>query len=162
MGRITDLRALCVRVAAGAIAASCCFMSASAAFAQTGLAITESPYPVEETVTRLEEAVTDKGLTIFGKIDHAAGAASIDEELPPTQVVMFGNPAGGTPLMQCGPTVAIDLPLKVLVWEADGQTLVAYNEMSFLEERHEIEGCDEAIARIAGALDGIVTEITQP
>ena len=162
MGRLSGMRAICIRAVVGVVSASGWVLATHSGLAQTGLAIAESPYTVDETVARLEETVTDKGLAIFGKVDHAAGAAIVDEELPPTQVVMFGNPAVGTLLMQCMPTVAIDLPLKVLIWETDGQTRVAYNEMSFLEERHEIEGCDETISRITGALDEIVTEVTQP
>ena len=156
------IRATGIRCIAAAIAAGGFALAAGQTLAQTGLAAVESPYTVEETVERLEATVTERGLTVFGIVDHAAGAASIDAELSPTQVMIFGNPAAGTPLMQCAPSVAIDLPLKILVWDAGGQTLVAYNEMSFLQERHDIEGCDEAIARISGALESIVTEVTQP
>lgn len=151
-----------MRLTAAAIAAGSFTLASTQTLAQTGLVTVESPYTVEETVARLEAVLTEKGLRIFGLVDHAAGATSINAELPPTQVMIFGNPATGTPLMQCAPSMAIDLPLKMLVWDADGQTQMAYNEMSFLQERHEIEGCDEAIGNIAAALDGIVTEVTQP
>ncbi|MEM9567111.1 MAG: DUF302 domain-containing protein [Cyanobacteria bacterium P01_E01_bin.34] len=128
------------RLASTAIAVLSLTFVASQALAQTGLVTVESPYTVEETIARLETVLTEKGLRIFDIVDHAAGATSVDAELPPTQVMIFGNPATGTPLMQCAPSVAIDLPLKMLVWDADGQTQLAYNEMFFLQERHEIEG----------------------
>ncbi|MEL7082887.1 MAG: DUF302 domain-containing protein [Cyanobacteria bacterium P01_A01_bin.3] len=159
--RVIGVRALGVQLAAAAIAVGSVTLLADRVLAQTGLITVDSPYTVEETVARLEAVVAEKELTLFGIVDHAAGAASVDAELPPTQVVIFGNPAAGTPLMQCAPTVAIDLPLKALIWEVDGQTQLAYNDMSFLQERHEIEGCDEVLSKIAAALNGIVTEVTQ-
>lgn len=160
--RALDVRALGARLAAAAIAVGSVIPAAGRAVAQTGLITVDSPYTVEETVARLEAVVAEKELTLFSIVDHAAGAASVDAELPPTQVVIFGNPKAGTPLMQCAPTVAIDLPLKALIWEADGQTQLAYNDMSFLQERHEIEGCDEVLSKIAAALEGIMAEVTQP
>ena len=162
MGQQSDWRNLSLRVVAGAIAVGGFVCSASQTSAQTGLVTVDSPLSVEDTVARFEDVATERGLTIFGTVDHAAGAASVDKELAPTQVVIFGNPAAGTPLMQCAPSVGIDLPLKMLIWDVDGQTQVAYNDMMFLQERHEIEGCDEAIAKVTTALDAIVTEVTQP
>jgi len=91
-------------------------------------------------------------------IDHAANAASVDEELRPTRVVLFGNPALGTPLMQASQSAGIDLPQKLLVWEGEsGDVRVTYNDPAYVAERHGIEGQDERLATIAGALRTIAT-----
>lgn len=127
------------------------------AFAQdgdgVGIGIIESEYSVEETTDRLEKVLKDNGLNIFEKVNHQEGAASVNMELPPTTVLIFGNPKLGTPLMQCAPTVAIDLPQKMLIWEdKNGQVMVGYNSPSYLKKRHNIEGCDQELKKISGAL----------
>ena len=92
-------------------------------------------------------------MTVFRRVDHAAGAEEVGQELGPTELVIFGNPKVGTPLMRCGRTVAIDLPQKALIWEDDsGAVLFAYNSPQYLAKRHGIEGCDEVIAKIEKAL----------
>jgi len=92
-------------------------------------------------------------MNIFARIDHAAGAKKVDMTLEPTELVIFGNPKIGTALMNCGPSIAIDLPLKALIWQdADSQTWLGYNDPAYLTERHELEGCDKVIAKVAGAL----------
>ena len=151
------------RTLAGVAIAACAYAYfTTEAIAQTGLVVTESPHSVADTVNRLENTLTDKGLNIFGKVNHSQGAASVDMDLPPTEVVIFGNPAAGTPLMQCNRTVAIDLPQKILVWEEDAQTFVAFNDPAYLNERHNLAECEEALAGIGHALKGIVTEVVQP
>ena len=85
--------------------------------AAEGLITTQSPHSVADSMDRLEAIVKEKGLTVFARIDHAAGARSIDQSLRPTQLLIFGHPKGGTPFMACAQTVGIDLPLKVLAWE---------------------------------------------
>lgn len=123
------------------------------AIAQDGIEIMRSEYSVAETTDRLENILEDNGLTIFQKVDHQEGAASVNMDLPPTTVLVFGNPKLGTPLMQCAPTVAIDLPQKMLVWEdKDGQVKVGYNTTDYLKKRHSIEGCDQELQKISGAL----------
>ncbi|MGB3492470.1 MAG: DUF302 domain-containing protein [Elainellaceae cyanobacterium] len=115
-----------------------------------GMVIRASSYSVAETGDRLEALLTERGVTVFARIDHAAGADSVDLSLRPTQVIIFGNPQVGTPLMQCAQSVAIDLPQKALIWEdAEGQVYLGYNDPAYLADRHEIEGCDEAIARVS-------------
>lgn len=90
-----------------------------------------------ETMRRLETAVRQAGHTVFARIDHAAAAADAGLKMPFTQVLVFGNPRGGTPMMLAAPTLAIDLPFKVLVWEDDsGQTRLAYNSPDYLLSRH--------------------------
>ncbi|SMO60101.1 DUF302 domain-containing protein [Fodinibius sediminis] len=121
--------------------------------AQDGMVKLKSNYSVEKTIDRLENVLTGNGLTIFRKVDHQEGAASAGMELPPTSVLIFGNPKLGTPLMQCVPTVAIDLPQKILIWrDQDGQVHVGYNSPDYLKKRHAIEGCDQELQKIARAL----------
>lgn len=126
----------------------------SESIAQDGMVTLESNYSVEKTTKRLESALTQNGLTIFRKVDHQEGAASVDMELRPTTVLIFGNPKLGTPLMQCAPTVAIDLPQKMLIWkDQNGQVQVGYNSPDYLKRRHDIKGCDQELQKITGALN---------
>jgi uncharacterized protein (DUF302 family) len=113
-------------------------------FAQAvdGLVTIKSPYSVVATMDRFEALVKQRGLTVFARIDHAAGAAKIGTTLRPTQVIIFGNPQGGTPFMVCAQTVGIDLPLKALVWEdASGQVWLGYNDPEYLAKRHDTGTC---------------------
>jgi uncharacterized protein (DUF302 family) len=124
-----------------------------------GLVVTTSPHGVAETAARAEAAIAERGLGVFARIDHAAGATKAGLELPPTELLIFGNPTAGTRLMQCNATVAIDLPLKLLIWQgADGVTQVAYNAAAWLETRHSLGECaavleniDKTLAEIAAA-----------
>lgn len=126
---------------------------ANESIAQDGMVTLKSNYSVDKTIDRLENTLTDNGLTIFKKVDHQKGAASVGMELPATTVLIFGNPKLGTPLMQCAPTVAIDLPQKMLIWEdQDGKVNVGYNSPDYLKKRHSIEGCDQELQKINGAL----------
>lgn len=119
----------------------------------SGLVSLRSAHDVATTVARLQQHLQAKGMRLFAEIDHAAGADSVDLSLRPTHVVMFGNPAVGTPLMQCSQSVAIDLPQKMLVWEdAQGDVWLAYNDPEFLRWRHGIEGCDEVLEKVTAAL----------
>ena len=86
-------------------------------FAVDGLVMVKSPYDVNETLDRFEAQAKQRGLKVFARIDHAAGAASVGKALRPTTVLIFGNPQGGTPLMECAQSVGIDLPLKALAWQ---------------------------------------------
>jgi uncharacterized protein (DUF302 family) len=98
-------------------------------------------------------------LRILATVDHGANAAGVDQELPPTRLILFGNPELGTPLMRSARTVAIDLPQKLLVWEdQDGRILVTYNDPLYLQERHRIEGRDEILVTISSALSNLVAE----
>lgn len=125
-----------------------------------GMVIRASPYSVAETGDRLEALLLERGVTVFARIDHAAGAESVELSLRPTQVIIFGNPQVGTPLMQCAQRVAIDLPQKAVIWEdAEGQVYLGYNEPAYLADRHEIEGCDEAIARVSMILMGLTNTV---
>lgn len=105
--------------------------------AGNGMLRLKSSYSVSETVERIESALKLRGIRLFCRIDHAAAAAEAGLKMPATQVLLFGNPAGGTPMMLAAPTLAIDLPFKALVWEDQaGQVWLAYNEPEYLQARH--------------------------
>jgi uncharacterized protein (DUF302 family) len=124
---------------------------------------TKSKYGVHETGDRLEKILTTKGMKIFNRISHSENAAKASMELRPTELFIFGDPKVGTLLMQCSQSVAIDLPLKMLVWEDEkGSVWLSYNDPNFLKERHNIQGCDDAIARISAMLEGIAKEAASP
>lgn len=102
-----------------------------------GLVELESRHSVGDTVTRLLDALQDKGVKVFAVIDHSAEAEKVGLKMPPTKLVIFGSPKAGTPLMLAAPTIAIDLPLKILVREdSDAKVWVSYNEPAYLRERH--------------------------
>lgn len=120
-----------------------------------GLVTHECRGSVDEAVERITAAVEASPLTLVETIDHAANAASVDEELPPTTLLVFGNPEVGTPLMSEERTVAIDLPQKLLVWE-DGDALkVTYNDPRYLARRHGIEEMDERVEQIVTVLENL-------
>lgn len=117
---------------------------------KNGLVRIASPRSVPETLQRLEEILRSKGLTIFARIDHSGEAAKVGLEMRPTQVLLFGSPKAGTPVMVVAPSVAIDLPLKALVAEDDqGKVWITYNSPEYLEQRHGIP--DDLVKNLAGA-----------
>ncbi len=133
--------------------------SLPAAHAADGLVVKSSAYGVGETLDRLEKILKEKGLTIFARVDHSAGAASIGQELQPTQVLIFGNPKMGTALMHSNQTVGIDLPMKVLAWkDAAGKVSIAYNDPSYLTSRHGINDRDEVIEKMTAALGNLTDQ----
>jgi uncharacterized protein (DUF302 family) len=106
---------------------------------QNGLVTIASDYPVAETIDRLASQVTARGLHVFARIDHADGAAKAGMALRPTQLLIFGNPTGGTPLMQDRQTAGIDLPVKALAWEdAEGRVWLSYNDAAWIAQRHAL------------------------
>ena len=136
-------------ISLGIIALSASFSVA----ASDGLVKSESNYSVKETADRFEDIAKSKGLTLFARVDHQKNAASVNLELRPTEVIIFGNPKVGTPLMQCAQDVAIDLPQKVMVSEDNNKKVwLTYNNPTYLMERHQIQGCDEVIKKISGVL----------
>jgi uncharacterized protein (DUF302 family) len=117
-----------------------------------------SKYPVKETVDRLTTALKDKGITPAARIDHAAAAKAAGLELKSTEVLLFGNPKLGTPLMQTNRHVAVDLPMRVLVWEDDGgKVWIAYTPPSTLKTRYKIEGRDDILKTLTGALEAFTS-----
>ncbi len=118
-----------------------------------GLATIASSFSVEETIDRLASKVTSLGLVVFARIDHAAGAAKVGMELRPTELLIFGNPKGGTPLMQDQQTAGIDLPVKALAWQdATGQVWLTTNDAAWIAERHQLgaSSADAVKAMAAG------------
>ena len=134
------------------------------AMAAEGLINLRSSYGPKETMNRLETEVKAKGLTIFARIDHAAGAAEVGLSLRPTELLIFGNAKGGTPLMRAVQTIAIDLPLKALVWQdASGNTWLSYNDPNWLAKRHGLgHEADAPIKAISAALDAMTKTATAP
>lgn len=121
-----------------------------------GLKTIESSFSAAETSLRLQSAIQSRGLTVMAVIDHAANAASVGMELRPTTLILWGNAAVGTQIMQSAQTVGIDAPLKFLVWEtADGKVVISYNTAGFMKHRHRVQDKDEFFDIIAGALAGI-------
>ena len=123
-----------------------------------GLVTKRSRFDPEETMRRLEAEVRAKGMTVFARIDHAAGAAAVALPLRPTDLLIFGAAKGGTPLMQAAQTIGIDLPLKALVWQdEDGTTFVSYNDPIWLAQRHGLGvAVTPVVEAMASALDAIV------
>lgn len=113
--------------------------------AADGLITLSSSYGPEQTMSRFEAAVQARGMTVFAHVDHAAGAASAGMSLRPTELLVFGNAKGGTPLMQADQTMGIDLPLKALVWQdQSGATWLSYNDPAWLARRHGLDHASDA------------------
>jgi uncharacterized protein (DUF302 family) len=131
--------------------------------AAAGLISIPSSFGPEETMNRFEAAVSAKRMTVFARIDHAAGATSVGLPLRPTDLLIFGNARGGTPLMQSNQTVGIDLPLKVLVWQhASGNTWLSYNDPGWLAKRHGLgHETDATTNALAAALDALAIASTR-
>ncbi len=129
--------------------------------AAEGMMVIGSPHDAGETMDRLERIVEERGLNVFARIDHAAGARRADLSLRPTELLIFGNPRGGTPFMQCAQSVGIDLPLKALVWEDEASDVwVGYNDPAFLAQRHEVPDCP-VVSNLRDALRGMVEEAVE-
>jgi len=134
----------------------------TSAHAADGLVSTKSRHGAKETLDRFEKAVRAKGLNVFARIDHAAGAQKIGRSLRPTELLIFGSPQSGTPLLECAQTMGIDLPLKVLAFQdGAGQVWLAYNDLRYLEKRHGIGECGTAAQNIGKTLEGLVRDATQ-
>jgi uncharacterized protein (DUF302 family) len=132
-------------------------------YADSGLISVKSAHDVKTTADRLEGMLKQKGMKVFIRINHAQGAQKIGKELRPTELIVFGNPKVGTPLMQCAQSVAIDLPQKALIWQdAQSQVWLSYNDPNYLVERHQITGCDEVIKKVGKALGNFAKAATMP
>lgn len=145
------------------IAAALAIGLSGLAWAQAdGLVTIASPHSAAATMNRLEAIVKERGLTVFARIDHAAGAARIGKTLRPTELLIFGNPQGGTPLMECAQTAGIDLPNKALVWEdAAGKTMLSYNAADYLAKRHGAPACP-VVTNMSNALAGLAAAAVAP
>jgi uncharacterized protein (DUF302 family) len=117
----------------------------AATMSDDGLVTLASQHSVKDTLDRLEADLKAKGVTVFARIDHAAGAASVGMPLRPTELLIFGSPKGGTPLMQATQTIGIDLPVKILGWQdADGKVWITYNDPIWLARRHGLGSSTQA------------------
>ncbi len=129
-----------------------------------GLTTVASSFGPKETMDRLAAAATARGLTVFARLDHAAGAAAVGLPLRPTELLVFGNAKGGTPLMQATQTIGIDLPLKALVYaDAAGKTWLAYNDPAWLARRHGLgQEVEPTVKALTAALAALATAATAP
>ena len=121
-----------------------------------GLTSIRSRFGPKETIDRLQAEIRAQGMTVFARIDHAAGAAEMGLTLPPTELIIFGNARGGTPLMQSVQTVGIDLPLRALVWEnTAGTTWLSYNQPGWIAQRHSVANAEPVVSKMAAALSAM-------
>jgi uncharacterized protein (DUF302 family) len=133
---------------------------------ENGLTTLPSAYSAKDTMDRLEAEVKAKGMTVFARVDHAAGAREVGMQLRPTELLIFGNARGGTPLMQALQTTGIDLPLKALVFEdANGKVWLSYNEPAWIAQRHasvsgDAASVSEVTSRLAAALAALAKTAT--
>ena len=126
-----------------------------------GLTSLQSRFGPKETMDRLQAEIRAQGMTVFARIDHAAGAAEVGLTLRATELIIFGNARGGTPLMQSAQTVGIDLPLKALVWEdASGKTWLSYNEPGWIAQRHSVANAEQVVSKMAAALSAMSRAVT--
>ena len=124
-----------------------------------GLVVLACPRPPKEAMDRLAASVIRHGMTVFARIDHAAAAKDVGMTLDPTEVLIFGNPKGGTPLMQASQTLGIDLPLKALVWQdGAGKTWIGYNDPRWLARRHGVTGHEPVLDGMTNALAAIAKD----
>lgn len=119
----------------------------------------ESPHSVKDTLDRLQTIFEEKGITVFARIDHAAGARSVGADLLPTELMIFGNPQLGTPLMKLNREVGFDLPLKALAWkDKDGKVWLAVTNPAELNQTYALAGANGVIEKMTGALKGLTSK----
>lgn len=136
-----------------------CLFSSSSWSQSKGMVSYDSPYTVEETEQRLINVLNSKGFKVFAQINHSEGAKAVNIKLPEIRVVVFGKPQVGSKLMQCNPSVAIDLPQKMLIWEDEGKVKLAYNSPRFLQKRHQLQACETILKKINNALNKIAKKV---
>ncbi len=131
--------------------------------ANDALVVKPSPHSVAKTLDRLSAVMKKKGVTVFARIDHTAGAKKIDADLRPTQLLIFGNPKLGTPMMQSNQQIGLDLPLKALAWQdAGGKVWLAYTKPAALAERFAVTDRDAVVKKMTGALDNLTNAALKP
>jgi uncharacterized protein (DUF302 family) len=131
-------------------------------FADDGIVRVKSAHNVPETMNKLEMALINKSMTIFKHISHSDGAANVGMKIRPTELLIFGNPKVGTPLMQCSQTAALDLPQKALAYEDEnGQVWLLYNDPKYIADRHDVENCAKVINKISNALANFARAATE-
>lgn len=145
-----------------ALAGLLSFTPATVGAADSGIVSKASKHSVTVTMDRFAAAAKERGFTIVARVNHAGAAAKAGLKLRPTQLLIFGNPKGGTPIMAAAPTAGIDLPLKALVWEdANGKVWLSYNSPAWLKARHDIEGAEKPLAGMAKALAAMAAKAVE-
>jgi uncharacterized protein (DUF302 family) len=130
-----------------------------ALMSEKGIVDIASNHSVDETVARLEGILEAKGITLFAVIDHSGEAEKVGMEMPPTKLLIFGGPKAGTPIMRAAPSAAIDLPLKILVWEDSQQKVwISYNSPAYLQERH---GFPPELMQNIAAVEGLADKAAE-
>ena len=143
--------------------ASLLFIFIPSVYADNGLISLKSAHDVNATANRLESLLKKKGMTLFARVSHTNGAKKVGLKLRPTELLIFGNPKVGTPLMHCSQSVAIDLPQKALIWEDEkGRVWLSYNDPVYLAKRHNISKCREVINKIKNALSNFAKSAVMP
>lgn len=138
-------------------------MVSTAVAGGNGLVNVKSSHDVKTTADRLESILNQKGMKVFIRINHAAGAANVGKKLRPTELIIFGNPKVGAPLMQCSQSVGVDLPQKALVWQDDkGLVWLTYNDPDYLAGRHGLKECSEVLKKVEKALSNFAKAATAP
>ena len=131
----------------------CAINTQSYATDSSGIIKIKSKHTVTETIDKLEAVLNKKGMTIFKRVNHSAGAEKAGLQLRPTELLIFGNPKVGTPLMLCSQTAALDLPQKALAYKDEsGKVWLVYNDPAYMAKRHNIKGCDAAVQKVTNAL----------
>lgn len=132
------------------------------AFSADGMINVASEYNVKQTADRFERIVKEKGMTVFNRINHAEGAKAVDIQLRPTELIIFGNPKVGSPLMACQQSVALDLPQKALIWQdVTGKVWLSYNDPEYILTRHVVKGCGANFDKVKKALAGLTKMAAQ-
>lgn len=138
-------------------------LTSSWAFADNGLITMKSHHDVQTTADRLVKTLKKRDMTVFNRINHADGAKKTGQSLRPTELVIFGNPRVGTPLMLCDQRMAIDLPQKALIWQDEaGLTWLSYNNLKHLAKRHNLTGCEQVLSKVETALGNFAKAATAP
>lgn len=158
----TSLSLLCTLAFAGEDVQNEVKIATSAKMApKNGLITIKSAHSVKMTADKLVAMLNKKGMTVFTRIDHSAGAKKTGQMLLPTELVIFGNPKVGTPLMKCNITAGIDLPQKALIYEnKSGDVFFTYNDPKYMAKRHNLKGCDKVVTKVGNVLGNFAKAAT--
>ncbi len=132
-------------------------------WAADGMVNHRSVFTASITSDRFERVLSQKDMTVYGRILHSAAAKRVGVELRHSELFIFGNPKVGSPLMKCQQSAALDLPQKVLIWQDEtGVVWLSYNDPGYLKQRHRVEGCDAVVDKVKNALEAMAKAATQP
>ncbi|WP_246614977.1 DUF302 domain-containing protein [Agarivorans litoreus] len=140
----------------GLVSATMLMMSGVVSATSDGVISVASQHDVSQTAERMLAILEQKGMTVFNQVKHSDGAEKVGIELRDTQLIIFGNPKVGSPLMKCQQLIALDLPQKALIWQDEaGKVWISYNDPEYLAKRHQVAGCDPVFGKVSGALAAI-------